>query len=325
MSIQLRTPTSYEKRFNPVKHNPDYLLHYDGTLNLDYKEFKDLHENALTRFTNLWKFFKREFVVSPLFLGLAILTILVMPKKLFQDKVFNLRTLKFLNRISKRLIDLLGSIIGILLSSLLFAVLPILIRLDSAGRIFYKQTRIGRNRRKQDRRKVAIAVPFERRKSERRKQNFLGKPFQVYKFRSMKENAEKKVGPVWASQDDPRVTNVGRVLRLWHLDEIPQFINVLKGEMSLVGPRPERPELIYKLKDIIPNYEGRFKSKPGITGLAQIKCGYDRTIEDVKNKLQYDLHYVRIGNMTMDFKILLLTLKEIVPHNGHHSDGQILS
>ena len=123
----------------------------------------------------------------------------------------------------------------------------------------------------------------------------------------MVQDAESKTGPVWAQENDPRITIVGRFLRRTRLDEIPQFINVLKGEMSLVGPRPERPYFVDKLSGKIPLYKRRLAVKPGITGWAQIKQGYDTTIEDVKSKVRYDLFYIENMSFRMDLKILLMT------------------
>ncbi|MFQ5707196.1 MAG: sugar transferase [bacterium] len=296
-------------------------MNRDGTLNLDCFINHKLKQNINLSFARAWQFLKRDLVICPLFWGVALLTIIIVPKNFFANHPADPHSLSRVNKISKRIIDVLGSIVGLIVSSLLFVILPVLIKLDSEGRVFYKQTRIGKNRRRCDRRQVSLQVPLERRKGERRRQDYLGKPFQVYKFRSMWENAEKKIGPVWATHDDPRVTNVGKVLRAWHLDEIPQFVNVLKGDMSLVGPRPERPELISQLSHNILNYEKRFRSKPGITGLAQLTCGYDTSIQDVRNKLQYDIHYVNNGNLTADLKILFLTLKEVIP-NGHTNNGK---
>ena len=133
----------------------------------------------------------------------------------------------------------------------------------------------------------------------------------IYKFRSMKQDAERKTGPVWEIDNDPRVTKLGKILRTYHLDEIPQFINILKGDMSLVGPRPERPQFTTELKAVIPQYEQRFNAKPGLTGPAQLGCGYDRSVEGVNEKLKHDLQYIESQGLREDFRIMLHTLKSL--------------
>lgn len=251
-------------------------------------------------------------LVSPLFLGVMVSVIVLVPKKVLKyQKNFITRCYRFSKRVIKRGVDLLGSALGLFVSLLVFFVLAILIKLDSHGSIIFKQRRVGRNRRKQDRRVIDLQVPVERRGASRRQEDLLGKPFTVYKFRSMKQDAEKKTGPIWASENDPRVTNIGRILRPYHIDEIPQLVNVLKGEMSLVGPRPERPEFVAKLKDEVPGYEHRFKSKPGLTGLAQVRCGYDVTTEDVKRKLNFDLEYIGSTNVMNDLRIIWDTVRQV--------------
>jgi len=132
--------------------------------------------------------------------------------------------------------------------------------------------------------------------------------YKIFKFRSMKKNAEENTGPVWADKDDPRITKIGKFLRKYWLDEIPQFINVLKGEMSLVGPRPERLHFVEILEKDIPFYRRRFAVKPGITGWAQIKQKYDENVEDVRQKLKYDFYYIENMSLSLDFKILFITL-----------------
>ncbi len=126
----------------------------------------------------------------------------------------------------------------------------------------------------------------------------------MIKFRSMNKDAEKQTGPIWSQKDDPRITRIGRIIRKVRLDEIPQMINVLKGEMSIVGPRPERPFFVEKLSKEIPYYKRRLKVRPGITGWAQVKHKYDESVEDVKIKLRYDLFYIENMSLRMDFKII---------------------
>lgn len=146
------------------------------------------------------------------------------------------------------------------------------------------------------------------RTGERRTQNQFGKPFEVFKFRTMVYDAEKRCGPVWATVNDPRVTRLGRLLRKTRLDEIPQLINVIRGEMLIVGPRPERPFFIEKLSREIDGYTRRLDVLPGITGLAQVENGYDGSIDDVRSKVRYDLEYIRRSSLRSDLKIMLRTV-----------------
>jgi len=136
-----------------------------------------------------------------------------------------------------------------------------------------------------------------------------GRPFRIFKFRSMVANAEQETGPVWAATNDARVTRVGAFLRRTHLDEIPQFWNVLRGEMSVVGPRPERPVFLAALDKEIPGFSGRCKVKPGITGLAQVRNGYTQSARAARRKLRYDLHYIRNYCFLLDVKIMARTIR----------------
>ncbi|MGH7450877.1 MAG: sugar transferase, partial [bacterium] len=225
-----------------------------------------------------WQKLRGEWVISPFFLFSSLAIILVVPEKLVK-KIAAPFTKIFWENFGKRFFDFAGAVGGFVFSSIFFLVVPILIKLDSKGPIFYGQQRAGLNYRRRDRRQVNIKVTHERRAGERRKEDLFGRPFMVYKFRTMRVDAEKASGAVWAQKDDPRTTRVGRVLRFIHLDEIPQFFNVLCGEMSLVGPRPERPQIMVKLVEDIPQFPERLQVKPGITGVAQIYCGYDATID----------------------------------------------
>ena len=181
----------------------------------------------------------------------------------------------------KRLIDIILSLLFLIILSPLFIIIPLLIKLTSKGRVFYIQERVGEN----------------------------GKNFNLIKFRTMIEGAEDLTGPVLSSEKDKRVTLIGKFLRKTHLDEIPQFINVIKGEMSIVGPRPERPEFFEKIEKEIPHFAYRVRLKPGITGLAQILGKYDTTPEE---KIKYDLIYISNWSPFFDFYILLLTIKKII-------------
>jgi exopolysaccharide biosynthesis polyprenyl glycosylphosphotransferase len=184
--------------------------------------------------------------------------------------------------------SLLLSILGIALTLPVMLVTAILVKLTSAGPVLFRQTRVGLN----------------------------GRVFTLYKFRSMRQNAEAKTGPVWASKDDPRVTPLGRWLRKLRLDELPQLFNVLKGEMSIVGPRPERPEFIAILEEKIPYYRLRHCVRPGITGWAQINYRYSDTIEDSIVKLEYDLYYIKNLAWSLDAYIMFHTAKTMIFARG---------
>jgi exopolysaccharide biosynthesis polyprenyl glycosylphosphotransferase len=190
----------------------------------------------------------------------------------------------------KRLIDIAVSMLVLILGAPVWLVLAAVIRATSPGPAIYNQERVGRN----------------------------GKIFVMHKFRSMRQDAETNSGPQWALKKDPRITPVGRFIRKTRLDEIPQFINVLAGHMSLVGPRPERQFFVDQLKDEIPWYIRRLKMKPGITGWAQIKHKYDSSIEDVKQKVMYDLYYFENMSLALDLKIIVRTFWVVVTGRGAH-------
>lgn len=192
------------------------------------------------------------------------------------------------SKLFKRIFDIFLSLLLLLLYSPLLIISMALIKLTSKGPVFYKQERVGRNE----------------------------KVFIMYKFRSMVQNAEE-YGPEWAGEQDPRITGIGKILRKMYIDEIPQLINVLKNEMSIVGPRPERPFFVTKLKNEIPYYYKRLSIKPGITGWAQIKHKYDSSLQDVKEKLQYDFYYIENMSLKLDFKIMINTIIVVLLMKGH--------
>ena len=201
----------------------------------------------------------------------------------------NPEILSIQQKFAKRMIDIIFSIIVLLGLLPLWIFVSLLIIIESKGPIFYKQKRVGRN----------------------------GKTFIITKFRSMKNEAENITGPVWATQKDPRITKVGVFLRKFRIDEIPQFINVLIGDMSVVGPRPERPFFVGKLVEEFPFYYRRHKIRPGITGWAQIKQTYDSSLSDVREKLKYDFFYIENMSLSLDILIMIRTLIVMLSAKGH--------
>jgi lipopolysaccharide/colanic/teichoic acid biosynthesis glycosyltransferase len=210
----------------------------------------------------------------------------------------------------------LFSILGLILAAPLLLILGILIKFSSAGPVIFNQERIGRNSRSKERRILNIPVAVERRNGDRRRQDKFGRPFYIYKFRTMIKDAEKDSGPVWAKPGDPRVTKLGRILRITRLDEVPQFLNVIAGDMSLVGPRPERYQLILNVAKHVEGYIERFSLNPGITGLAQIKSGYASSVDETRTKAQYDLSYAKNWSIAKDLLILLQTIFVVITGKG---------
>ena len=166
-------------------------------------------------------------VLSPMFLVGSLGVLFFFPEKLIRKIMAPFSNLRLWERAGKRLFDILGAVLGFICLSVFFLLIPILIRFDSRGPIIYRQKRVGLNHRHGDRRMVSLSVKHDRRKGERRQQDFFGRPFWVYKFRTMRQNAEKASGAMWAEENDPRITRMGRILRFTHIDDIPQFFNVL--------------------------------------------------------------------------------------------------
>ena len=192
-----------------------------------------------------------------------------------------------LRRVAQRSLDVLVSILGLVATCLLMPIVAILIKLDSPGPILYRQERVGKN----------------------------GQIFQILKFRSMQADAEQDK-PRWAEHRDPRVTRIGGLLRRTRIDEVPQLLNVLKGDMSFVGPRPERPPFVAAFERQIPFYNVRHSVRPGITGWAQINYEYAASLADTKRKLEYDLFYVKNHSVFLDLAIMLQTLRIILWQQG---------
>jgi sugar transferase (PEP-CTERM system associated) len=190
--------------------------------------------------------------------------------------------------VTKRIIDVLCAGVGLILSAPLLAMFAILIKLDSKGPILYRQVRVGEGQRL----------------------------FTLLKLRSMQADAEAKNGPVWAMKDDPRATRVGKIIRKLRIDELPQIINVLRGEMSFVGPRPERPEFVATLADKVPYYNLRHSVKPGITGWAQIRYQYGASVEDAVEKMHYDLYYIKNLSLGLDLLVFFETARIMLLGKG---------
>src|SRR3954451_3425087 len=190
--------------------------------------------------------------------------------------------------VAKRTTDLVVSIFLLIFTAPLMLLVAIAIWCDSPGAILYKQERVGH----------------------------CGRRFQVLKFRSMVRDAEKDGRAVWAAKRDPRVTRVGRLIRLMRIDELPQLLNVMRGDMSMVGPRPERPIFVEQLSQVIPSYDSRHNFKPGITGWAQVNYQYGSSVEDAKHKHNYDLYYIHNWSFLLDLKVLGMTVGVVMLCKG---------
>lgn len=189
----------------------------------------------------------------------------------------------------KEVVDRLVAVAGLVIFLPVLAIIGVIIKLSSKGPVFYLQERVGKD----------------------------GKTFGIIKLRTMISDAEAATGPVWACANDPRITPFGRFLRKSHLDEVPQLINVIKGEMSIVGPRPERPLFVENFKSQIPSYAERLRVKPGITGLAQVCHKYDETVKDVRRKVAYDLLYIQRMCLMVDVAIVFLTVRRLTGKGAH--------
>ncbi len=277
-----------------------------------------LQRRSFTRLTNVRDgvhYQIVELVVSNLLLATCLCsTLWSAASQSLRAGLFN--SCRHLPQMIKTVLDVVASILGLLLLLPLFGLVAIMIRVDSPGPVFYLQQRIGRNRRQSTRRQHDCLTTANLRNQERRQHNIHGKPFRIIKFRTMVANAEKKCGPVWATANDPRVTRVGRILRKFRLDELPQLLNVVKGEMSLIGPRPERPMFVAELSGKVEGYLTRLQVKPGITGLAQVENGYDNSIDSVRAKVKYDVHYISNWSLGLDSRIVLKTAAVVLTGRG---------
>lgn len=218
----------------------------------------------------------------------------------------------------KRIFDVIFAGAALLLLSPVIMMVAVFIRLESSGSVFFQQERIGLNKRKNDRRRCAsdgYDGHDRRRDNDRRKEIHAGKPFNIYKLRTMRFDAEK-AGPTLSCKGDSRITKIGHLLRRTRIDEIPQFINVIKGEMSIIGPRPERSFFISQVRQDVPEFPLRLKVKPGITGLAQVEDGYTDTVEKMTGKLYYDLKYISQLSLTREIKILFKTVFVVISGKG---------
>lgn len=193
-----------------------------------------------------------------------------------------------LTRLSKRTVELVVTAVALIILAPLILLIALAIKLESQGAVFFKQERVGEK----------------------------DKIFTIYKFRSMDHDAEKETGPIWAGDQDTRVTRMGKLLRKSRLDELPQLFNVFLGNMSIVGPRPERPYFVKQLSEEIPYYSKRHSVKPGITGWAQVRYSYGASVEDAKEKLQYDLFYIKNMSLVLDIGVILDTLKVVFMGKG---------
>lgn len=206
-----------------------------------------------------------------------------------------------------RAVNVVIALIGLVLAAPVMLVFAALVKLTSPGPIFYSQARVGL-----DRRRPGAA----RSTDDRRTRDLGGRPFMIFKLRTMKTGAEKPNNAVWATKGDPRVTAVGRIMRKYRIDEVPQLINVIRGEMNIVGPRPERPSIFSRLCDDITEYPLRQRARPGITGWAQVNQSYDTSVDDVRLKVRYDLEYLQRQGVAEDLMIMARTVPVMIFRKG---------
>jgi lipopolysaccharide/colanic/teichoic acid biosynthesis glycosyltransferase len=206
------------------------------------------------------------------------------------------------NEKASRALNLTLGTLALVIVSPLLVLIALVLKMTSRGPILYAQTRVGLDRRWRS------TLAFR----ERRLEDLGGQVFTIYKFRTMRVDAERGSGAVWAKENDPRVTKLGKYMRILRLDELPQFWNVVLGDMNIVGPRPERPSIVSRLREDIPEYQFRHRVKPGITGLAQINQNYDASLDDVRSKVGWDLRYINEQGFWLDVKIMLRTVPSIL-------------
>jgi len=235
----------------------------------------------------------------------------------------NVQCLSAGHRIAKRAFDVVMATSLLILTSPLLILAALLVKITSPGPVIYSQTRVGlnlRKKKKRDRREQTqglAADASDRRQPgrDRREVSNFGRPFTIYKFRTMRSDAERN-GVQFAKQGDARITSVGRFLRRTRIDELPQLWNILRGDMSLIGPRPERPEFMKELQEHIPNFMDRLGLKPGLTGIAQVVNGYDNELEGFRRKVSYDLLYLQNCSVWNDIKILIRTVRVVITGEG---------
>lgn len=208
---------------------------------------------------------------------------------------------------ARRLLNVTASAVLLVLAAPAFLSIAILVKFTSPGPVFYRQTRVGLDRRRVD--GSPSHIP-------QRLSDLGGRVFTIWKFRTMMVDAEQATGVVWAAKDDPRVTRIGRTLRRYRLDELPQLWNVLAGDMNLVGPRPERPEIVARMRQEIPQYQQRHQVLPGITGHAQVSLPYDASLADVHLKVRHDLAYVTTASVWQDARIMGKTIPVMLFQRG---------
>ena len=227
----------------------------------------------------------------------------------FRDPGFvrprTLRGKSALNQAMCRALNVLATLIALLVLSPLMLVVAVVVKLSSRGPVLFTQPRVGLNRR----------GLRSRRDDARRRQDYGGRIFTIYKFRSMAQT-DSDSPQVWAQDGDVRITRVGKILRQYRLDELPQLWNVLTGDMNLVGPRPEQPDIFVRLRNEVRHFSGRQQVLPGITGLAQVLHHYDRSLDDVRRKVDLDLEYIRNRSPLLDLEIMVRTLPAVVMKRG---------